>query len=106
MTFIESLTMLQTQYNKLDFCSELLVAIWRDALRGLHLYAVDRAVREWIKTQKWAPAPSEIRALALQYEVPDATGDQPLPPDAPGFWVATFGKTWGWQRDTPAEGVG
>ena len=106
MTFTECLQTLQTQYERLDFTNEVLVANWRDALAGLHLYAVAQAIREWIRTQKWAPTPSEIRALALAYDTPDVTGDQALPPDAPGFWVATFGETWGWQRVTPAEVVG
>jgi hypothetical protein len=106
MTFSECLQTLQTQYERLDFSNELLVANWREALSGLQVYAVGQATREWIRTQKWAPTPSELRALALGYETPDATGDQPLPREAPGFWVATFGLTWGWQRVKAEEVVG
>ena len=109
MTFTDCLTMLQTQYERLDFSNEVLVAVWRDALAGLHVYAVGQAIREWIRTQKWAPTPAEIRKRALELETPDATGDQPLPQDAPGFWVFTRDRAKdlsGWQRVTPAEVVG
>jgi hypothetical protein len=106
MTFTDCLTTLQTQYERLDFSNEILVSIWREALAGIQVYAVGQAIREWIRTQKWPPTPSEIRKRAIELETPDATGDQPLPPDAPGFWVATLGETWGWQRVTPAEVVG
>jgi hypothetical protein len=108
MTFSDCLTMFGTQY-KMDFDNEVLVNVWRDALRGLQVYAVAQAAREWIATQKWAPTPSEIRKRALELETPDATGDQPLPPDAPGFWVFTRDRAKnvsGWQRVTPAEVVG
>lgn len=106
MTFGDCLKVLGTQYDKLNFDDEALVTNWREALRGLQVYAVDRAVREWIRSQKWPPTPAEIRKLALELETPDATGDQPLPKDAPGFWVATFGECWGWQRVKAEEVVG
>lgn len=109
MTFVECLKALGTQYEKLNFDDGVLVTNWREALSGLHVYAVDRAIREWISTQKWAPTPAEIRKRALEFETPDATGDQPLPQDAPGFWVFTRDRAKnvsGWQRVTPAEVVG